>query len=106
MDFSGAIGPHPHGCILRFEVVPNSASLAVPSGFNQWRNVFQAKLTEKADRGKANLQLTIELARVLSVNVAKVSLLSGHRSSKKVLLVQGIIPTDASYILKSKLEKV
>jgi uncharacterized protein (TIGR00251 family) len=96
-----AVEPHPLGCIIRFEVVPGSSRLAVPSGFNPWRRSLEARLTEEATKGKANHQLTAELARVLSISESDVELLSGHKNARKVLLVKGIELDKAVSILKS-----
>jgi uncharacterized protein len=104
MDQCPAVEPHPLGCIIRFEVVPGSSRLAVPSGFNPWRRSLEARLTEEACKGKANRQLVSELARVLSISEYDIDLLSGHKNSRKVLLVKGVEKDKATSILRSILE--
>ncbi len=97
---SDAIESHPLGCIIRFEVVPGSSRLAVPSGFNPWRRSLEARLTEEPTRGRANRQLRAELARALSIPESDIEVLSGHKNARKVLLVRGIEKNRAISILK------
>ncbi|MDM7934971.1 MAG: DUF167 domain-containing protein [Methanothrix sp.] len=104
MDLKGAILPHPQGCTIRLEVSPGSKELGVPSGFDPWRGALQARLTEDPSRGRANLQLTEEMARVLGVSGSEVRILSGHRSTSKVLLIRGLDPGTAASILGRRLE--
>ncbi len=96
-----AVEHHPLGCIIRFEVVPGSSRLAVPSGFNPWRRSLEARLTEEATKGKANRQLVAELARVLSISESDIELMSGHKNARKVLLVKGEEMDKVVMILKS-----
>jgi hypothetical protein len=104
MDIRGAVEPHPQGCIIRLEVVPGSSRLAVPSGFNPWRKALEARLTEEPSRGKANRQLTAELAAVLGISGSYVQVLSGKRCARKILLVQGMNAEDALSVLTSRLK--
>jgi uncharacterized protein (TIGR00251 family) len=104
MDIRGSVDTHPQGCIIRFEVVPGSSRLAVPSGFNPWRKALEARLTEEPSRGKANRQLTAELAVVLGISGSLVQVLSGQRSARKLLLVQGMNAEDALSVLASRLK--
>jgi uncharacterized protein (TIGR00251 family) len=91
-DFTEAIKPHPRGLTIRFEVTPGSSELEVPSGFNPWRRTLEARLTEEPTKGKANLQLVKEVARILGIPERNVAVLSGHKSARKVLLVTGLDP--------------
>jgi uncharacterized protein (TIGR00251 family) len=90
MDLSEAVEAHPLGCIIRFEVSPGASRLVVPSGFNRWRRSLEAKLTEQPTKGRANCQLMEEVAKALHVSEEDISVLSGHKSTKKVLLVNGV----------------
>jgi uncharacterized protein (TIGR00251 family) len=101
-DFREAIKPHPRGLTIRFEVAPGSSKLEVPSGFNPWRRTLEARLTEEPTKGKANRQLVEEVARILGVPERNVEVLSGHKSSRKVLLVTGLDQDVAVYRLKSR----
>ncbi len=105
MDSAQAIDPHPSGCIIRFEVVPGSSRLAVPSGFNPWRRSLEARLTEEPTRGRANRQLVGELAGTLGLSASQIQVIKGEKSSRKLLLVKGIKKEMAVSILEPVLEK-
>jgi len=103
MDLCEAVKSHPLGCIISFEVVPGSSRLAVPSGFNPWRRSLEAHLTEEPSRGRANRQLTEELASVLRISELMVVVLSGQRSARKLLLVKGMTKDEAVLALTEKM---
>ncbi|TRZ68287.1 MAG: DUF167 domain-containing protein [Methanothrix sp.] len=84
-----AVGKHPEGVTIRFEVVPGASKLSIPSGFNPWRQSLEAKLTEMPTRGKANAQLTRELASILKIPGDRVVVIGGQKSSRKTVLVKG-----------------
>lgn len=104
MDLCEAVKPHPLGCTISFEVVPGSSRLAVPSGFNPWRKAVEAHLTEEPSRGRANRQLTEELARALGISEMNVVVLSGHKNARKLLLIKGMAKDDAVSTLKQKMK--
>ncbi len=104
MDICEAVKPHPLGCTISFEVVPGSSRLAVPSGFNPWRRSFEAHLTEDPSRGRANRQLMEELARKLGISELKVEVLSGHKSTRKLLLIKGMTEGEAVFALTQKMK--
>jgi uncharacterized protein len=104
MDLCEAVKLHPLGCTISFEVVPGSSRLAVPSGFNPWRRSIEAHLTEEPSRGRANRQLTEELARTLCISESMVVVLSGQRSARKLLLIKGMAKDEAVSALKQKMK--
>jgi uncharacterized protein (TIGR00251 family) len=103
MDICQAVKSHPLGCTISFEVVPGSSRLAVPSGFNPWRRSMEAHLTEEPSRGRANRQLTEELARKLGISELMVVVLSGQRSARKLLLVKGMTKDEVVLALTEKM---
>jgi uncharacterized protein (TIGR00251 family) len=103
MDLCEAVKSHPLGCTISFEVVPGSSRLAVPSGFNPWRRSMEAHLTEEPSRGRANRQLTEELARKLGISELMVVVLSGQRSARKLLLVKGMTKDEVVLALTEKM---
>lgn len=105
MDYADAIDPHPTGCIIRFEVVPGSSRIAVPSGFNPWRRSLEARLTEEPTRGRANRQLVEELARTLGVPESGIRVMKGEKSGRKLLLVKGLKKDAAISILGTVLKE-
>ncbi|MDD1757614.1 MAG: DUF167 family protein [Methanotrichaceae archaeon] len=102
MDCSEAVESHPQGLIIRFEVIPGSSMLSVPSGFNPWRKVLEAKLTEEPSKGKANRQLVDAVAAIFDLPANQVEILCGHKSARKVVLVKGIAVERALLLLKMK----
>jgi len=98
-QIKAAVYSHPEGIAIRFEVVPGSKSAAVPSGFNPWRKSLEAKLTEKPTKGKANQQLIKELASLFNITSNRVEVMSGHKSSRKVVLVRGLNVEEAVEVL-------
>jgi hypothetical protein len=103
MDISQAVKPHPLGCVICFDVVPGSTRLAVPSGFNPWRKALEAHLTEEPSRGRANRQLTEELAGLLGIPGKNVEVLSGQKSARKPLLVRGMTKDEVVCALEKKM---
>jgi uncharacterized protein (TIGR00251 family) len=70
--------------LVPFDVTPGAAETRVPCGFNEWRNRFEARLSEPAQGGRANAGLTDELRARLD---APVRLAQGGSSSKKTVAV-------------------
>ena len=103
MDPGEAIKSHPQGCVISFEIVPGCSRMLVPSGYNPWRRSLEARLTEEPIKGRANRQLMEELARILRVSKQNVEMMSGQKSSKKNILVQGITRDQAQSVLARKL---
>ncbi len=104
MDLHEAVEHHPLGCIIRFEVVPGSSRLTVPSGFNPWRHALEARLKEEPTRGRANRELIKEVARTLKISESEIELLSGQKNRRKVLLVKGINAETVISILMQKIK--
>lgn len=94
-----AIDPHPRGVLIRFEVALGSSRLLVPSGYNPWRRSIEAKLTERPTKGRANHQLEEAIADLFGVPAERVSVTTGQKSSRKVVLVLGIDADEAEKML-------
>ena len=105
MDYSDALDSHPQGCIIRFEVVPGSSRLGVPSDPNPGRGSRQVRLKLGPTRGRANRQLVEELARTLGVAESRIEVIKGEKSGRKLLLVKGIEKDRAVLTLKPLLEQ-
>jgi uncharacterized protein (TIGR00251 family) len=98
-----AVEAHPKGVTIRFEVVPGASVVKVPCRYNPWRKSPEAKLTALPERGRANDQLVAEVAKLFGLPDKGVEVLSGHKSSRKVLLVKGVDPKDAVKRLASEM---
>ena len=70
--------------LVALDVTPGAADARVPSDFNEWRDRFEARLSEPARDGRANAELTDELAALLD---APVRLVRGRATSKKTVAV-------------------
>lgn len=101
-DFRDALSQHPQGVTIQIDIAPGSSELEVPSGFNPWRKSLEARLTEEPHRGRANRQLVEEVARIFGVPVRNIEVLSGHKCSRKVLLVMGLDIDQAASRLKGR----
>ena len=95
-DAREAIDPHPQGVLIRFEVAPGSSRFLVPSGYNPWRKALEAKLTERAERGRANHQLESAVAEIFGIPSHRVQVASGTKSSRKAVIVLGVGPEEAA----------
>lgn len=65
---------------------------------------MEARLTEEPIKGRANRQLIEELARTLGISEQKIEVMSGQKSSKKTILVKGIMRDEVFKVLAKKLE--
>ena len=65
---------------------------------------MEARLTEEPIKGRANRQLIEELAKTLGISEQKIEVMSGQKSSKKTILVKGIIRDEVFKVLAKKLE--
>jgi len=86
MQLAGALRAVPEGVTMRVEVSPGSRYSGV-TGFNPWRQTISIKLTERAQAGKANEQLVRYLALLFNKPADEVKLISGHTSTRKVVLL-------------------
>ena len=65
---------------------------------------MEARLTQEPIKGRANRQLIEELARTLGISEQKIEVMSGQKSSKKTILVKGIMRDEVFKVLAKKLE--
>ncbi|MFC7080260.1 DUF167 domain-containing protein [Halorussus caseinilyticus] len=70
--------------LVAFDVTPGAADRQVPSDFNEWRDRFEARLSEPAREGRANAELTEAVSELLD---APARLAQGASSSKKTVAV-------------------
>ena len=91
------------GVMIYLEVNPGTRSMCVPSGYNDWRKRIEVKLTQNAQKGKANEQLIENFSSLFGVRISDIDITSGAKSGKKSVLVRGIGYNDVISILRSKL---
>lgn len=83
------------GVLLDVEVSPSAKSTEVPSGYDVWRKRIVVRVASAPTGGKANAELVKQLAARLNVHPSSVRIVSGHKSTKKTIMVDGIEPADA-----------
>ncbi|MEA1985417.1 MAG: DUF167 domain-containing protein [Euryarchaeota archaeon] len=90
MTLHDAITKTDTGILIYLEVNPGSRILSVPSGYNQWRQRIEVKLTKDAQKGKANDQLIKALSEFLGLGTSSIVIVTGAKSRQKSILVKGM----------------
>jgi uncharacterized protein (TIGR00251 family) len=104
MQLADALRAVPEGVTIRVEVSPGSRYSGV-SGYNAWRQTICIKLTEHAQKGKANEQLVRYVALLFNKPVNDVQVISGHTSTRKVVLLRNIGVEEVESIINAKIKK-
>lgn len=91
-----AIKPSGDGVILDLEISAGAKETAV-HGYNPWRKRIEIRLSERAQKGRANAELVSFLSGLFNVNSGNVRIISGLTNSKKSVKVAGM---DALEVLK------
>jgi hypothetical protein len=78
------------GCALLLEVGPGARTMVFPAGYNEWRNCLGIKVHAPAREGKANREVTAEVARFFGVAPARVTIERGHHDSRKRVVIAGL----------------
>ena len=103
MPIEDAVKESKDGVMISLEVNPGTRSMCIPSGYNGWRKRIEVKLTQSAQKGKANEQLIENLSSLFGVGISDIDITSGAKSGKKSVLVRCIDYNDVISILRSKL---
>lgn len=96
-----AIRQSSDGVILDLEISAGAKKTEV-HGYNPWRKRIEIKLSEQAQKGKANAELISFLSGLFNVNSQNVRIITGLTNSKKSVK---IINAKADDILKVLNEK-
>jgi uncharacterized protein (TIGR00251 family) len=91
-----AIKPSINGVILDLEISPGAKETAV-HGYNPWRKRIEIRLSERAQKGRANAELVSFLSGLFKVSSGNVRIISGLTNSKKSVKITGM---DALEVLK------
>ncbi len=102
MQLVDALKAVPEGVTIRIEVSPGSRYSGI-SGYNTWRHAICIKLTEHAQKGKANKQLVRHLALLFNKPLNDVQLISGSSSTRKVVLLRNIGVEEVESIINARL---
>jgi len=90
MPFSDALREKNGSVFIDIEVTPGSKVVQVPSGYNEWRKRIEVKISEAAQKGKANEQVIEEMAAFFNVSISRVLIENGMTSSKKTVRIENI----------------
>lgn len=75
-----AVSERHGGVVVEFDVSPNATETRVPSGFDEWRGCFRARVSEPPRGGEANQELVEMVEELFGVEAR---LVSGEGSSRK-----------------------
>ncbi|MDV0447893.1 hypothetical protein MsAg5_18140 [Methanosarcinaceae archaeon Ag5] len=106
MSFSDAVSVRQSSVFLDIEVTPGSKIVLVPSGYNEWRKRIEVKLSENAQKGKANDQLLSEIAKFFDISRTQVSLENGATNSKKTIRIDGVSEETVCRVLEKALAAI
>ena len=89
-DISDAITETSDGIIVTIDVTTGSKRPVVPAGYNEWRSAIICKISAAPIAGKANKEICKAFASVLGISEQQVTIVSGHTSTKKRVLISNL----------------
>ena len=96
-----AIKPSGDSVILDLEISAGAKETAI-HGYNPWRKRIEIRLSERAQKGKANAELISFLSALFKVNSGNVRIISGLTNSKKSVKITGMDANDILNVLTRK----
>ncbi|HYB59398.1 MAG TPA: DUF167 family protein [Candidatus Acidoferrales bacterium] len=102
MRLVGALKAVPEGVKIRVEVKAGSRNVGV-EGYNAWRQTVIIRVTERTQFGKANIQLIRYLAQLFERQAKGVVLVSGHTSTRKVVLLSSVLFEEVESIIAKEI---
>jgi len=94
---TSAIWETERGILLRVVVRPKSREKNLVAEISP--EVIVVNLSSPAREGKANSELIKKIAKVLSISTSNVTLVAGHKSREKTLLIHGLAVEDVRKML-------
>ncbi len=95
-----AIRQTPDGVILDLEISAGAKENAV-HGYNPWRRRVEVRLSERAEKGRANDQLVSFFSCLFRINSRDIQIITGLTNSKKSVKIIGARAED---ILRTLIE--
>ena len=89
------------GVILDLEISPGAKETRV-YGYNPWRRRIEIKLSERAEKGKANAELISFFSDLFVVNSRNIEIITGLTSSKKSVKILGRNAADILKVIAQK----
>lgn len=96
-----AVRETPEGVTLDLDISPGAKETAV-RGYNPWRRRIEIRLSERAEKGRANDQLISFLSGLFSVNPGNVQIITGMANSRKSVKIIGARAEDILKVLTEK----
>lgn len=96
-----AVKETPDGVTLDLEISPGARETAV-RGYNPWRRRIEIRLSEKAEKGRANDQLVSFLSDLFRVSSRNIRIIAGTTNSKKSVKIIGARAEDILMVLSKK----
>jgi uncharacterized protein (TIGR00251 family) len=103
MQLEGALRAVPEGVSIRIKVTPGSRYVGFGK-YDGWRRAILFKLTEPAQKGKANEELIRYLAALFNKPAKEVHLVSGQTSSQKVVLLYNTTVLEVQSVINQAIE--
>ena len=91
------IEPHNKGTLLTIRAKPRSKSSRIILEYDGMCSVY---VKAPPTRGQANIEIMKLFAKRLSISIQQVRILSGEKTSTKVLLIEGMTPKAVLAALK------
>ena len=89
------------GIILDLDISPGAKDTSI-HGYNPWRKRIEVRLSERAQKGKANEQLISFFSDLFHVSARDIRIITGLANSKKSILIVGAKMPDILKILTEK----
>ncbi len=89
------------GVILDLEISAGAKETAL-QGYNPWRKRIAVRVSEKAQKGKANEALISYFSDMFHVSSQDVQIIMGTTNSKKTIKIMGLELSDVMKVLSEK----
>lgn len=89
-SFEEAFRNSGEGLLIALDVQAGAGRNAFPDGYNGWRNAIGIAITAPPAGGRANAAIIDLVSKVMQTPKSSVTIVSGHQSSRKVILVAGM----------------
>lgn len=89
------------GVILDLEISTGAKETSI-QGYNPWRKRIEVRVSEKAQKGKANDALISYFSDIFNVSSRNVRILTGLANSKKTIKIIGLEISDVLKVISGK----
>jgi uncharacterized protein (TIGR00251 family) len=97
-----AVRQDKEGVVLELEVSPGAKETSV-HGYNPWRRRIEIRVSQKAEKGKANSELISFFSDLFKINSGNIHIVKGSTSSKKSVKITGVnVPLVLKVLLRNE----